>query len=55
MSLNLSQQITSHLQARFGVENLTNQRVIYTDPTNRYNQWDFQYGRRFDFGLTYKL
>ena len=55
MSLNLSQQITSHLQARFGVENLTNQRVIYTDPTNRYNQWDFQYGRRFDIGFTYKL
>jgi TonB-dependent receptor len=54
-SLNLSQQITSHLQARFGIENLTNQRVIYTDPTNRYNQWDFQYGRRFDLGLTYKL
>lgn len=54
-SLNLSQQITSHLQARFGIENLTNQRVIYTDPTNRYNQWDFQYGRRFDIGLTYKL
>jgi iron complex outermembrane receptor protein len=54
-SLNLSQQITSNLQARFGIENLTNQRVIYTDPTNRYNQWDFQYGRRFDIGLTYKL
>ncbi len=55
VSLNLSQQITSHLQARFGIENLTNQRVIYTDPTERYNQWDFQYGRRFDIGLTYKL
>ena len=55
VSLNLSQQITSHLQARFGIENLTNQRVIYTDPTNRYNQWDFQYGRRFDIGFTYKL
>lgn len=54
-SLNLSQQITSHLQARFGIENLTNQRVIYTDPTERYNQWDFQYGRRFNVGLTYKL
>ena len=54
-SLNLSQQITAHLQARFGIENLTNQRVIYTDPTNRYNQWDFQYGRRFNVGLTYKL
>jgi TonB-dependent receptor len=55
MSLNLSQQVTSHLQLRFGVENLTNQRVIYTDPTERYNQWDFQYGRRFDLGVTYKL
>ena len=55
MSLNLSQQITSNLQARFGIENLTNQRVIYTDPTERYNQWDFQYGRRFNVGLTYKL
>jgi TonB-dependent receptor len=55
VSLNLSQQITSHLQARFGIENLTNQRVIYTDPTERFNQWDFQYGRRFDIGLTYKL
>ena len=54
-SLNLSEQVTSHLQARFGIENLTNQRVIYTDPTNRYNQWDFQYGRRFNVGLTYKL
>ncbi len=55
VSLNLSQQITSNLQARFGIENLTNQRVIYTDPTERYNQWDFQYGRRFNIGLTYKL
>ena len=55
VSLNLSQQITKNLQARFGIENLTNQRVIYTDPTERYNQWDFQYGCRFDFGLTYKL
>jgi len=55
MSLNLSQQLTSHLQARFGIENLTNQRVIYTDPTERYNQWDFQYGRRYNVGLTYKL
>jgi len=54
-SLNLAQQLTSNLQARFGIENLTNQRVIYTDPTNRYNQWDFQYGRRFNLGLTYKL
>jgi outer membrane receptor protein involved in Fe transport len=55
VSLNLSQQITSHLQARFGIENLTNQIVINTDPTQRYNQWDFQYGRRFNLGLTYKL
>jgi len=55
MSLNLSQQLNSHLQARFGIENLTNQRVIYTDPTNPVYQQDYQYGRRFNLGLTYKL
>ncbi|MEP6502607.1 MAG: TonB-dependent receptor [Betaproteobacteria bacterium] len=55
VSLNLAQQLTSSLQARFGIENLTNQRVIYTDPVNAYHQTDFQFGRRFNVGLTYKL
>ena len=55
VSLNLAQQLTSSLQARFGVENLTNQRVFYTDPTNPYYQSAFKFGRRFNVGLTYKL
>jgi TonB-dependent receptor len=55
VSLNLAQQITSQLQARFGVENLTNQRVTYTDPLNAYHQTNFQFGRRFNLGLTYKF
>ncbi|MEO5689243.1 MAG: TonB-dependent receptor [Burkholderiaceae bacterium] len=55
VSLNLAQQLTSNLQARFGVENLTNQRVFYSDPTNPYYQSAFQFGRRFNVGLTYKL
>ena len=40
---------------RLGVENLTNQRVIYTDPLNPYHQSDFQFGRRFNVGVSYKL
>ncbi|MDC8786818.1 TonB-dependent receptor [Roseateles koreensis] len=54
-SLNLSQQLNSHVQLRFGVENLTNQKVTYTDPVNPYYQNDFQFGRRFNVGLSYKL
>jgi len=54
-SLNLAQQITPQLQARFGIENLTNQRVTYSDPLNPYHQTDFQFGRRFNLGATYKF
>lgn len=55
VSMNLSQQITKQMQLRFGVENLTNQRVTYTDPLNAYHQTNFQFGRRFNVGLSYKL
>ncbi|MBI3346861.1 MAG: TonB-dependent receptor [Burkholderiales bacterium] len=55
VSLNLSQQLTPQLQARFGVENASNQRVTYTDPLNPWHQTNFQFGRRFNVGLTYKL
>lgn len=55
VSANLSQQLTPQLQARFGVENATNQRVTYTDPLTPYRQSNFQFGRRFNVGLTYKL
>jgi TonB-dependent receptor len=55
VSLNLAQQLTPKLQARFGVENLSNQRVTYTDPLNPYHQTNFQFGRRFNLGATYKF
>lgn len=34
VSANVSQQVTSQLSVRFGVENATNRRVIYTAPIN---------------------
>ena len=55
VSLNLSQQITPQLQARVGLENASNQRVTYTDPLNPWHQSNFQFGRRFNVGVTYKL
>ena len=55
VSLNLAQQLSSQLQVRLGVENLTNQRVIYTDPLNPYHQSNFQFGRRFNVGVSYKI
>ena len=55
VSLNLAQRITSNLQVRAGVENLTNQRVIYSDPLNALHQSNFQFGRRFNVGVSYKI
>lgn len=55
VSANVSQQLTPQLQLRLGVENATNQRVTYTDPVNPWHQTNFQFGRRFNVGLTYKL
>lgn len=55
VSMNVSQQITKQLQFRLGVENLSNQKVTYTNPLNAYQQENFQFGRRFNVGLSYKL
>ncbi|RZL37492.1 MAG: TonB-dependent receptor [Rubrivivax sp.] len=55
VSANVSQQIGEHVQLRLGVENATNQRVTYTDPTTPLRQSNFQFGRRFNVGVTYKL
>lgn len=55
VSLNLAQRLTPQLQLRFGIENASNQRVTYTDPLTPYRQVNFQFGRRFNFGLSYKL
>lgn len=55
VSANVSQQLTSQLQVRFGVENATNQRVTYANPLTPQQQSNFQFGRRFNVGVTYKL
>lgn len=55
VSLNLAQKVGDHLQVRFGIENATNQKVYYTYTNDPYRQENFQFGRRFNVGLTYKL
>ena len=55
VSANISQQVTSQLQLRLGVENATNQRVTYANPLTPLRQTNFQFGRRFNVGVTYKM
>ncbi|MBC3918789.1 TonB-dependent receptor [Undibacterium sp. CY18W] len=55
LTLNLSKQITPQLQVRFGIDNMTNQKVVYTSANNPYQQEVTEFGRRFNFGLTYKM
>ncbi|WP_457420467.1 TonB-dependent receptor [Roseateles sp. P5_E7] len=55
VSANVSQQVTPQLQVRLGIENATNQRVTYTEPLTPLRQTNFQFGRRFNVGLTYKM
>ena len=55
VSLNLSKQISKQFQVHFGVENLTDQKVVYTDPNNPYVQQVFDFGRRYNLGLSYKM
>ena len=55
VSVSLARQLTPQLQLRFGVENLTNQKVVYTSANNPYQQEVTESGRRFNLGLTYKF
>ncbi|MFZ6767376.1 TonB-dependent receptor [Undibacterium sp. Di26W] len=55
LTLNLSKQITPQLQVRFGIDNMTNQKVVYTSANNPYQQEVTEFGRRFNLGLTYKM
>ncbi|MFG6465038.1 TonB-dependent receptor [Roseateles sp. BYS87W] len=55
VSVNLSQKLGEHVSVRFGIENATNQKVVYTYSNDPYRQENFQFGRRFNIGLTYKL
>ncbi|NVM75275.1 TonB-dependent receptor [Duganella sp. SG902] len=55
LTLNLSKQLTPNLQLRFGIDNLTNQKAVYTSANNPGQQEVTEFGRRFNLGLTYKL
>ncbi|HSW04393.1 TonB-dependent receptor [Aquabacterium sp.] len=55
LTLSLAQQITPQLQLRFGIDNLTNQKVVYTSGNNPYQQEVTEFGRRFNLGVSYKL
>lgn len=55
VTLNLSKQLSSQLQLRFGIDNLTNQKAVYTSGNNPYQQEVTEFGRRFNVGLSYKL
>lgn len=55
VTLNLAKQLSKQLQLRFGIDNLTNQKAVYTSGNNRYQQEVTEFGRRFNVGLSYKL
>nr|WP_315395026.1 TonB-dependent receptor [uncultured Duganella sp.] len=55
LTLNLSKQLTPNLQLRFGIDNMTNQKSVYTSGNNRLQQEVTEFGRRFNLGLTFKL
>lgn len=55
LTLNLSKQLTPNLQLRFGIDNLTNQKAVYTSANIPGQQEVTEFGRRFNLGLTFKL
>jgi TonB-dependent receptor len=55
LTLNLAKQITPNVQVRFGIENLTNQKAVYTSANNPLQQEVTEFGRRFNLGLSFKL
>lgn len=55
LTLNLAKQITPNIQLRFGIDNLTNQKAVYTSANNPLQQEVTEFGRRFNLGLSFKL
>ncbi|ELX10465.1 TonB-dependent receptor [Janthinobacterium sp. HH01] len=55
LTLNVAQQLTKQLQLRFGIDNLTNQKVVYTSANIPQQQEVTEFGRRFNLGLSYKF
>jgi TonB-dependent receptor len=55
VTANFSYYLTPQLQLRVGLDNITNQKVVYTQAGNQYNQNVMEYGRRYNVGLGYKF
>jgi iron complex outermembrane receptor protein len=55
LTLNLAKQLTPNVQLRFGIDNMTNQKGVYTAAGNPMQQEVTEYGRRFNLGLSFKL
>ncbi len=55
VSFAMSRQITKELQVHFGADNLTDQKLVYVNPTNQYEQQVRDYGRRYNLGISYKM
>ncbi len=55
VTLGLSKQLTPNITLRFGMDNVTNQKVTYTGAGNPFRQETFDFGRRYNLGITFKL
>ena len=55
VTLGLSKQLNQNITLRVGMDNVTNQKVTYTGAGNPYRQETFDFGRRYNLGLTFKL
>ncbi|MQA40186.1 TonB-dependent receptor [Rugamonas aquatica] len=55
VTLNLAKQLTPNIQLRFGIDNLTNQKAVYTSSNIPVQQEVTEFGRRFNLGLSFKL
>lgn len=55
VSMSVSKYLTPQLQLRFGVENLTDQKVVYTSANNPASISVTESGRRYNLGVSYKF
>jgi len=55
VTANVSYYLTPQLQLRVGLDNITNQKVVYTQNANAYMQNVMEYGRRYNVGVSYKF
>jgi iron complex outermembrane receptor protein len=55
LTLNLAKQLTPNVQLRFGIDNLSNQKAVYTSANNPLQQEVTEFGRRYNLGLSFKL